>query len=136
MYLKDRLPVMLSISLPLALPEGQYTKIEDTITSSIQDRLPYNVSYEAFLWLAQKYKFLSKNVKKCKDKFGFYHSTFGVRRRGGDMLLKESAFLARHPSPAERGWGRGIIIQLFSFCIQWASYAFFFGMPDGTLTEN
>jgi len=76
MHLKDRFPVMLSISLPLALPEGQDTKIEDLKTSSIQDRLPYNVSYEAFLWLAQKYKFLCKSVKKCKNKFGFYHSTF------------------------------------------------------------
>jgi len=80
MYLKDRHPVMLSISLPLALPQGQDTKIEDLITSSIQDRLPYNVSYEAFLWLAQKYNNFCKNVKKCENKFGFYHSTFGVIR--------------------------------------------------------
>ena len=71
MHLKDRHPVMLSISLPLALPEGQDTKIEDLKTSSIQDRLPYNVSYEAFLWLAQKYKFLSKSVKNVKINLDF-----------------------------------------------------------------
>jgi len=75
MRLKHRLPVMLSISLPLALPEGQDTKIEDLKTSSIQDKLPYNVSYEVFLWLAQKYKNFCKKCKKCKNKFGFYHST-------------------------------------------------------------
>ena len=66
MRLKHRHPVMLSISLPLALPEGQDTKIEDLIKSSIQDRLPYKVSYEAFLWLAQKYKKFCENVKNIK----------------------------------------------------------------------
>jgi len=30
-----------------------------------------------------------------------------LRRRGGDVLLKDSAFLARLPSPVEKGWGRG-----------------------------
>jgi hypothetical protein len=47
-----RLQGMKSISLPLALPGGQEKVVEIEI-STTQDRLQYNESHGAFLWLRQ-----------------------------------------------------------------------------------
>lgn len=61
----DKLQVMTSLSLPSACPAGQ-KKIVGNFFPTIQDRLQYNVSFEAFLRLGKSSNYFAN---KKKEKF-------------------------------------------------------------------